>query len=330
MDIRSIQHFHNEVRSVSFFPKNREKKSDEKTGIFTQNQFSTKSIFYTAVTQKLITFVLIVLKTKHQKSLGTIFFYKSFKSKYLRNLSKSRKFISNFLKKCNTKVSISFPSNNNIENSNRHYRKNPFEIWNFEIFVFGDSKIIRIYTHNLFLFELRVEKVFEKINYEFNVSIRNCFVTREKINCQKVILPLVPVTLKSDFYFGIYVKVKSIILAIIVAIMVKSIILAIIVAIMPVTLKSDFYFGIYVKVKSIILAFMVAIMTVMSCSNPVNNQNNTNDEDYDESGILYIPCTGNPRSSKLFAAALQIYFTEKKNCYTVILPLVLLSKPETA
>ncbi|KAF0748740.1 Uncharacterized protein FWK35_00020926 [Aphis craccivora] len=38
------------------FQKNREKqkKNDEKTGIFTQNQFSTKSIFFMVVIQKLI------------------------------------------------------------------------------------------------------------------------------------------------------------------------------------------------------------------------------------------------------------------------------------
>ncbi|KAE9537268.1 hypothetical protein AGLY_006291 [Aphis glycines] len=64
------------------FQKNREKqkKIDGKTGIFTQIQFSTESIFYMVVIQKLIT----------TTEIFEFFFEVSFK--FLRNLSKTRKF----------------------------------------------------------------------------------------------------------------------------------------------------------------------------------------------------------------------------------------------
>ncbi|KAF0753988.1 Uncharacterized protein FWK35_00026298, partial [Aphis craccivora] len=75
------------------FQKRREKpkKSNRKTGIFTQNQFSTKSIFYMVVIQKLITvktcnFHQIFMSVIDKKILDDL------KFKFLRNLSKTRKF----------------------------------------------------------------------------------------------------------------------------------------------------------------------------------------------------------------------------------------------
>ncbi|KAF0757309.1 hypothetical protein FWK35_00012918, partial [Aphis craccivora] len=69
--------------------KNQKKKNDGKTGIFTQNQFSTKSIFFMVVIQK-----LIILN--FQKNLTFFEVDKKFlddqKFKFLRNLSKTRKF----------------------------------------------------------------------------------------------------------------------------------------------------------------------------------------------------------------------------------------------
>ncbi|KAE9525006.1 hypothetical protein AGLY_015056, partial [Aphis glycines] len=118
---------------LNYFQKNEKTQSDGKTGIFTQNQFSTKSIFLYNCNSK----------TNHYKylnfhemfmlalSIHIFFFFFEISIKKIENLIQNlvqvflnrfkfkflQKFIYSEVKKFNTKCSISFPSNNYRENS---------------------------------------------------------------------------------------------------------------------------------------------------------------------------------------------------------------------
>ncbi|KAE9526120.1 hypothetical protein AGLY_013751 [Aphis glycines] len=87
------------------------KKNEGKTGFFTQNQFTSKLNFlycynsktnrckYLKFSPNVYNSALLVLKVikKNPKSLVTIFFYKCLKFEFIRNMSKLRKFASNFV-----------------------------------------------------------------------------------------------------------------------------------------------------------------------------------------------------------------------------------------
>ncbi|KAE9536645.1 hypothetical protein AGLY_007047 [Aphis glycines] len=119
------------------FQKNREKqkKNDGKTAIFTQNQFSTKSIFFLWFSnfceicrkrENLQTTEIFNFSEKHLKFKFRQKFVKIINICKLFCSSKFKKlfvFISN-VKKFNTKFSISFASKSYRENFKRHYRKN--------------------------------------------------------------------------------------------------------------------------------------------------------------------------------------------------------------
>ncbi|KAE9544126.1 hypothetical protein AGLY_001815 [Aphis glycines] len=145
--------FHQKKEFSNSFQKNRVKqnKSDGKMGIFTRNQFLSKSIFY------------MVLK-KNQKSLVTFFFISVYSSNFYE-ICQNHKNLQ--IKKFNT---YSFPSNSNRENSKRYYRKNVISsrILNFyEIASDNDFKHLK-YS---FLFIKTLENLIQDFPYVWPIII---------------------------------------------------------------------------------------------------------------------------------------------------------------
>ncbi|KAE9545119.1 hypothetical protein AGLY_000662, partial [Aphis glycines] len=121
------------VSDDKFSKKSRKiKKSDGKTGIFTQNHFSTKSILLYGCCSK--TNHCQYLKFSPNVYTTEIFdFYEIFFFEVHNPFLKA--FIVQFFtisveiaKICNNKISMNFPSSNYRENSKHHYRKNLISI----------------------------------------------------------------------------------------------------------------------------------------------------------------------------------------------------------
>ncbi|KAE9544280.1 hypothetical protein AGLY_001459 [Aphis glycines] len=166
------------------------KKNDEKGQFLRKTSFRQNRIFYFAITQKLIdvntlnfhkiqlkfSIFLIVLKVikKNPKSLVTIFFYKCLKFEFIRNMSKLRKFASNFV--VGKSFSINFSSNIYKKNSTGLRQKIFMSIVIFftvnKIFL-AQSKYLKIlykvpHMHIFFLLAFEVQ-ILTKIrqNYEY-------------------------------------------------------------------------------------------------------------------------------------------------------------------